>query len=681
MEYESDAIKKTLVDKDINAQQKLSDNHVLYHTNPEKDADAHTNLQAHLNPDGNHVPMEDEVRQAEMESRLRGMITEVLKPSIVKVTRLQTDQEMMFQKFQEMIDGHQQVLDAQKEAKEHNEVIGVFRHKLSEFWTCNNTLEDKINHYQKSAVQRMEELEQTCDLGKSNSLRLGRNLDRALRDVDRIDNTIKGMQGALEKSIHKNKESTNFEIKQMQSRVDEVRELHNKLENEVWGPEQISDISPTCLRKLDMQIRKQTSLLTESLEDIAKLQKLDGELIQLNQRQGKAEEQITELGSTTKDLGERVEVSAQEAKADFKQASNLMAAFSANLVREARHSFKDELKHAQQMQEDVSNFVRTTQATIQESDEFVKSLSRQLEVMVREMRFDLDSHDEKRHRDKQAVEEQLHDVNAKIMNARESSDCMLRGLEHVSGVISMTLQSERMSAALDLQEFVERKDTSYVSVRESATETAKLRQLRTAKGIRQPALNLEALHCAAYEPQPVSYQGIAFERPQLLALREKLVHVAQDVLQQGPDMKHRPGTANVAELLGYPLKDSIGSARIPSVDHTRCSTPARPGSRGQPGARGSPGLEGSFEGPPAGITRELQQSPEEYAEMTQFEGAINATPKASDWAPTSMKVVACSGSDGADAGVQLPALTRDSKQHRRSARTSIDRISPPLTAR
>jgi len=308
-------------------------------------------------------------------------------------------------------------------------------------------------------------------------------------------------------------------------------------------------------------------------------------------------------------------------------------------------------------------------------------LSRQLEAMIREMRFDLDSHDEKRHRDKHVVEEQLHDINAKIINARDSSDSILRGLEHISGVISMTLQSERMSAALDLQEFADRRDTSYVGVREDTAETAKLHQLRAVKGIRQPGLNLEALHRIAYQPQPVSYQGIAFERPQLLALREKLVHVALEVLQQGPEMKHRPGTADVAELLGYPLSSSIPAARIPSAEQTRCSTPARPGSRGQPGARGSPGLEGFHEGPPAGITRELQQSPEEDAEIKQSEDTTNVTHKASDETPTSMKAVVSSGSDGADAGVQLPALTRDSKQRRRSARPSIDRISPPLTAR
>merc|ERR1719326_859695 len=115
-----------------------------------------------------------------------------------------------------------------------------------------------------------------------------------------------------------------------------------------------------------MQMRKQTSLLAEAVDNIGALQKLDAELQQVAKRQGLAEGQIKDLQSSTAFLGDRVEVCAQEAKADFKQASNLMAAFSANLAREARHSFKDELKHAQQMQKEVDDFVRQTQTSLLE---------------------------------------------------------------------------------------------------------------------------------------------------------------------------------------------------------------------------------------------------------------------------------------------------------------------------
>lgn len=619
--------------------------------------------------DNLEVSMEEEVRQAEMESRLRRMITEVLKPSIVKVTRLQTDHEIMCEKFQEMIDSHEEVRSAQKEAKEHSEVIGVFKGKLTEFWAFSNQLEDKITAYQKTAIQRMEEMEHACELNKSGSLRLGRNLDRALQDMDRINANIKGMQVSLEKGIQKNKERMDTEIRQMHINVGEIRDLHSKLEIEIWGPEDCSDISPPCLRKLDMQMRKQTSLVSEALEDIVALQKLDGELMAVVKRANSSEGQIKELQTNAKDLGERVEVCAQEAKNDFKQASNLMAAFSANLVREARHSFKDELKHAQQMQKEVDDFVKQTQATIVESDEFVKSLSKQLEAMVREVRFDLDGFDQKRHRDKQGLEEQMRDLQHRVAGAADSSEFMLRGLEHVSGVISMSLQSERMSVALDLQDFVERKETAYVGVRESPVETVRLRQLRSEKGIRQPGVDPEALHRILYQPQAVQYQGAGFERPQLLALREKLVHVAQEVLQQGPELKgprRVPDNGFSDQFMGAP-------PRIPSGEHTRASTPARPGSRGQPGARGSPLL--GLDGPAPAMSRELRESPDleggyskSQVEPRQLEAALN------DRLPS--KLVEKAAADG-----DLPPVAPPAKRGSTASRRSIETGAVPLSAR
>jgi hypothetical protein len=530
--------------------------------------------------------IEAEVAQAELESRLRRMITDVLRPSIAKVTKLQTDHEMMCTKFQEMIDGHQEVLSAQHEAKETSQMIGVFRSKLDEFWASNVSLEDKLTQYQRSAGLRMEELEHNLEANRNSSERLGRNLDRAMQDADRVKNNIKAMQVNFERATQKNKERMDTEVKQLHGLIQEVRDMHHKLQIEVWGPEDCSESSPPSLRKLDMQMRTQTGLVSESINDIAVLQGNVSELFTATQRQSGMELQLKDLHDKSMFLAERVESCAQEAKEDFKQASNLMAAFSANLVREARHSFKDELKHAQQMQQEVDEFVRRTQAAIVDTETSMNSLSGQLQAMVKEIRTDLDSYDQKRKRDKQGLEDQVRQLQSKVNYADNASESIIKGLEHVSGVISMSLQSERMSVALDLQDFVERKDTPYVGVRGTRD---KKRQPRTVNG-KPTGLDPDALHRIEYQPQPVHYQGTNFERPQLLALREKLVHIAQEVLQKGPDLTPKQVTNGAPDLFSQHMPTGITGRES---RETRSSTPsgvgiARPGSRGQPGARGSP---------------------------------------------------------------------------------------------
>merc|ERR1712146_297579 len=70
-------------------------------------------------------------------------------------------------------------------------------------------------------------------------------------------------------------------------------------------------------------------------------------------------------------------------------------------------------------------------------------------------------------------------------------------------------------------------------------------QVKAERGKRVPGVDPEALHKILYSPHPIEYQGSPFKRHQLIALREKLVHVAQEVLQQGPEAKNRISPENL----------------------------------------------------------------------------------------------------------------------------------------
>lgn len=585
--------------------------------------------------------MEEEVRHAELESRLRRMITDVMKPSIAKVSKLQADHNVMCSKFQDMVDGYQEVINAQKSAKEHSELIKVFETKLSDFWGFNNKLEAKIAEHHKSSHQRMEELEHACDSNKSNGASLSRRLDLAMEDIDRVNETTKSMELRVQRGLQKNKEHIDMEVKSMHLLVGDVRDLHLKLETEIWGPENVFDYSPPSLRRLDMQMKEQKALMSECLRDIASLQRLESDLGVVAQSQNGIQNQVSELLDKSAFLSDRVESCAAEAKADFRQASNLMAAFSANLVREARTSFKEELEHSHKMQREVGDFVLQMKDSLGEHEARVQMLGGQLQAMMKEVRIDLEICDNKRKKDKQATEEQMRQLQSRVVSAFDASESMLKGLEHVTGVVSMSLQSERMSVALDLQDFVERKDTPFLSFRDSSRD--KVRKLKTS-GSKQGGLDLDKLQSTTYQPQPISYQGASFERPQLLALREKLVHIAQEALQQGP-VTRKPGPQFTPDM---PLAHLSGVT--PPLE-TRSPTPSavgvpRPGSRGQPGARGSPLLEGRLEGPATSARQ--GETPELCLDTKQTE--------AKEEVPSN-NVTSAAIDSVTDESVQLPALT------------------------
>jgi len=542
--------------------------------------------------------MEEEVRFAEMESRMRSMIVDVVKPTVYRTTRLQQEHDSMCKKFEEMCAMHQGVIDAQNEAKAHIEMIQYFKEELDRFWHSNNALEDKMTVYQKTAMERILENEKTCESIQSTCARQCNNIDRNMQDVHRLQDLHKSLEVALEHSSQRSKERIDAEVMQIQHQIVDVRDLHQRLTEDVWGEEDCLDVSPPSLRRLDMQMRRTMSKLTEVVDDIGGLSKIEQDMLAIHKRQTIVEQQISTSDMACKDVRERMEKLADDSKKDFNQASNLMAALSANLVREARSNFSDEIKAAQQMRHDVDDFVRQTQASMTELEAHIRTSSKHCEAVLREVRTDVGNLDEKRKRDKQGLEEDMRGVRNRVGNALESTAAMLRGLEHVSGVMSMSLQSERMSIALDLQDFVERKDSHYIGICETSI-TERWRGIRSADGARTP-IDPKQMVRQTYQPKPVSYQGTSFERLQLLALREKLVHAAQEVLSQGP---HKAG-AKAQRQLGGDMSFSpapgfapmiVGCmAETPSSDKAfRCasSCSARPGSRGQPSARGSPLLE------------------------------------------------------------------------------------------
>merc|ERR1719221_321473 len=228
--------------------------------------------------------MEDEVRFAEMESRMRSMIVDVVKPTVFRTTKLQQEHDSMCRKFEEMCRMHGGVIDAQREAKAHIEMMQFFKEELDRFWHNNNALEDRITEYQKTVTQRMLASEQTCESIRSTCVRQSNNLERNMQDVNRLQELHKSLEVALDHSSQRSKERVDTEVRQIQHQIIDVRELHQRLAEDVWGDENCLDVSPPSLRRLDMQMRRTMSKLTEVVDDIGGLNKIEKDMLAIHKR-------------------------------------------------------------------------------------------------------------------------------------------------------------------------------------------------------------------------------------------------------------------------------------------------------------------------------------------------------------------------------------------------------------
>jgi len=615
---------------------------------------------------------EDEVRMAEIESRTRTMILEVLKPTIQKTTRLQYDHEEMTRKYGDLNDKFKEIVRRHEEAKQQWDLILLFREELEGYLDQIKELEGKVAEHQTTVLNRVVDVEQSCDLQKSACQRLTRSSERMSQEIEKLHTHMKTSESTLESRIQRNKDHTSTELNKVNI---EILELQKNLQSgitEIWGSEE-SDSKRPSLWRLDWELKQAKEKLSTAVENISYLQRLDGEMSKLTDRQEEVESFLGDVRSTSDALKERMEEIAVETKEDFNRFSNMSAVSTANLLKSARENFRDELKESQKLRQDVQDFVGQTQNIIQNLGGSIEVNTKQVEALIREMRTDLEAVDGKRRKDKQGLEEEFYILQANSNTTQESTEAVLSGLEHLTSIIGMMLQGEKISMSMDLQDFLERQDTPYVGVRDQVINRNESVRQTPRRGGLDPAW----LYRMTYQPKAIKFQGMTLERPQLLALREKFVHSAQEILQNGPPKSDsRKGGGSPSRRLGTPGQTSVSTTQVlgqaaelpPSTAQTqlrslsRGSHMGRTASRGQPSSRGTPNQEERHSFGDAAARQGSQPD-------VPVEGRGSATPEGGG-------VPLLPGIGGAVGGVPvLPSLTGGSS----SARQSLQGALPPVT--
>eukprot|EP00919_Chromeraceae_sp_WS-2016_P033200 GHVR01078459.1.p1 GENE.GHVR01078459.1~~GHVR01078459.1.p1 ORF type:complete len:201 (+),score=38.03 GHVR01078459.1:449-1051(+) len=133
----------------------------------------------------------------------------------------------------------------------------------------------------------------------------------------------------------------------------------------------------------------------------------------------------------------------------------------------------------------------------------------------------------------------------------ENSDLVLKGLEHVTGVVALLVESDKVGASLDVQDEQDRKQVSLMGFKEK-DEKGRTPRARTSG---DPVLSVDPrclscsgqssavlagfkMACLQYKPMPVKHNGKHFNRNDLLAVRMQLLEQCYDALQTGPDLKY-----------------------------------------------------------------------------------------------------------------------------------------------
>mmetsp|Transcript_26964 Transcript_26964/g.48748 ORF Transcript_26964/g.48748 Transcript_26964/m.48748 type:complete len:616 (+) Transcript_26964:88-1935(+) len=493
------------------------------------------------------VKPEDEVRQAELEVRLREMVLEVTAPTVERSVRLQNHCDHLSNRLQKQHQILMAMADDVRESKEQLDLVHHFKIQLDGFWNSQRDLEVKLAKHTKEVMSQVEQSAQQCGTLMSTTNLLNKQIMRTQEDSDGLRNDITKMQANLDMGIKKNKEYLDNEIKRMDFNVSQVKNMHQALSDEIWGPEDVTDVSPPSLRRFDMQTRKLEKTIREVLQELMTLRLLDGQVKKVTEIQGQHDTQLLTLTADHKALDERVDQNNKDTKAEIKKTANLMAAYSANLVKDVRGTFSNEVKELSSLSEDVQRFLKQTEESMNTLDEALQASGRTLEAAMKEVRLDIEGLDARRKRDKLGLEDSIDLLDKQVSGSVDTADQLLKSLEHMSGVIGMSLQGQRMVVALSVQDYIDRKDQTLVGIKKHDGKI---------KGGKQATkLDLDDLIRMTYRPLSISFQGSNFERPQALALCEKLIHAGQEALSKGPSggpptaqhLLSRPGTTQKSD--------------------------------------------------------------------------------------------------------------------------------------
>ncbi|CAE7948598.1 unnamed protein product [Symbiodinium sp. KB8] len=344
------------------------------------------------------------------------------------------------------------------------------------------------------------------------------------QDTDHLRTDIFKMQTSLDMGVKKNKDHLDFEVKRLEPLgrqpaalwhthdvlhtesetlgIDQVKdagvrigvsgshceEMHKALSNEIWGPKEVDEFSPPSLRRRGLGLHGSTwkvgatkfpliqYLGQQVLAELQELRQLDSHVKKITGIQEGHGEHLTDLTNISTEISNRCDTVNKDLKAEIKRTANLMSAHSASLLQEVRASFSREVKELAALHSDVQVFLKDAEDSLQDVKESLDSTSRYVEASLHEVRLDIESLDGKRDRDKQVLEDSLGTLQQQAESSATSLEQLGRTLEHFSTVLGLSLKGQRMVIALGVQDFVDRKDTTYVGFKKGHTGGLKFGQ-------------------------------------------------------------------------------------------------------------------------------------------------------------------------------------------------------------
>merc|ERR1719409_2105219 len=523
-------------------------------------------------PGGGNValPKEREVEFAEFETRMRKFLLELMEPTIHKASA----QQLEIDQIKAMVDKHaksiQEVTLTSVKAEQQISIVEHFREEMSRWDVQRRGQEAKVAEELSLMKHELDGFRYNLERKEASIHGLQRTVDRVTAEMNRLQDSQDQLRKYCEERIDSQSKSINSARADLEVKLISLETKHNSLADELWGEE-------TGLAKVTGELSKTNLVVQQLTEEMKRVQEKKASLTQLAKVQEEVNELIREATSNVTSLKLTVGNVVSDVKEHFRTASNTIAAHNATMIAEIRGSYQEELDHSSKLRQEVMKFMQDTQAAIKHLEQVAQSSHDQTEAMVREVRLDVEELNRKRKRDKANSDIENKALKKRLGGVFDNSDLVLKGLEHLSGVLAALLESNRIQAALELQDDTDRRKVALTGYKEQPGpsqpgEKGQKTAATPRKGAKeQSVISVDnrclscsgqtatvlagfKIACLQYAPGQVKYDMKDFDRSELLNMRNELVEQAHEALINGPE-----GLSKEAKKTAFETTDSLPS--------------------------------------------------------------------------------------------------------------------------
>uniref|UniRef100_A0A7S4UX91 Uncharacterized protein n=1 Tax=Alexandrium monilatum TaxID=311494 RepID=A0A7S4UX91_9DINO len=535
-----------------------------------------------------------EVAYAQMETRLRNMISELLQPTVQRTSVIVSDVDGLKNVVAQHTRGLQEVQLGQFKAAEQVSTITTFREEMGRWDTQRRKHEASIDEKVEAVQQRMEAFRYNLEQKESALHHLHRSVDRLALELNHTQEEQESQRNHFETRM----DDQSRRVNQFKSEVDVctagLQLRHTALSDELWG-------EMTGLAKVVGELKK-TNVAFQGLEDaVSELQQGKAEAAQLDKLRAEVQRMVHEANAAVASMKQTVGSVVNEVREHFRTASQTIAAHNATFVGEVRSEYQAELANAARLRDEVKDFVAHTEDGIAGLDARVAEAAARADALAAEARGEVEELNRRRKRDKTSSDNEFKALKRRLEGVFGDSGMVLRGIEHIYGVLQQVLQSDLIGCSVDLQDSIDRRrialwggvssdDGSLHRSRQlepqrprpecqgkSGTAPARMGggggPLRGGPGGGAPppaprappvrgepnvrveprclscsgqaplVLSAFKMACLQYAPSPVEHDGHQHERDDLLRRRQRLLQGAHSALLEGPLAARAEGAA------------------------------------------------------------------------------------------------------------------------------------------